>query len=78
MRPSEIAEVIDREFRAAGSGAHTLAMLWGPPGVGKSQIVAQGAARHGMQFPEFAPGYPVLWLVKGNSPVPWGERVQLN
>lgn len=30
------------------------------------------------EFPEFAPGYPVLWLVKGNSPVPWGERVQLN
>ena len=30
------------------------------------------------EFPAGAPGYPVLWLVKGNSPVPWGERVQLN
>jgi predicted metal-dependent peptidase len=30
------------------------------------------------EFPDEAPGYPVLWLVKGNSPVPWGERVQLN
>jgi replication-associated recombination protein RarA len=38
MRPSQIAEVIDREFRAAVLGVHTPAMLWGPPGVGKSQI----------------------------------------
>jgi predicted metal-dependent peptidase len=30
------------------------------------------------EFPEFAPSYPVLWLVKGNGTVPWGEHVQLN
>lgn len=30
------------------------------------------------EFPPHAPSYPVLWLVKGNAPVPWGERVQLN
>jgi predicted metal-dependent peptidase len=30
------------------------------------------------EFPEFAPAYPVLWLVKGNGTVPWGEHVQLN
>ena len=30
------------------------------------------------EFPSQAPSYPVLWLVKGNGPVPWGERVQLN
>jgi predicted metal-dependent peptidase len=30
------------------------------------------------EFPDEPPGYPVLWLVKGTSPVPWGERVQLN
>ena len=29
-------------------------------------------------FPEIEPSYPVLWLVKGKSPVPWGQRVQLN
>lgn len=30
------------------------------------------------EFPERAPGYPVLWIVKGRGEVPWGERVQLN
>lgn len=30
------------------------------------------------EFPASEPAYPVLWLVKGNTPVPWGERVQLN
>jgi predicted metal-dependent peptidase len=30
------------------------------------------------EFPAAAPDYPVLWIVKGRAPVPWGERVQLN
>ncbi len=30
------------------------------------------------EFPECAPAYPVLWLVKGRGKVPWGTRVQLN
>ena len=30
------------------------------------------------EFPMQPPHYPVLWLVKGSAPVPWGERVQLN
>ncbi len=30
------------------------------------------------EFPEQEPQYPVLWLVKGRAPVPWGQRVQLN
>lgn len=29
-------------------------------------------------FPQNAPHYPVLWLVKGAKDVPWGVRVQLN
>ena len=29
-------------------------------------------------FPEQEPLYPVIWLVKGRSQVPWGQRVQLN
>jgi predicted metal-dependent peptidase len=30
------------------------------------------------EFPRSAPGYPVVWLVKGGGRVPWGERIQLN
>ena len=30
------------------------------------------------QFPEQAPNYPVIWLVKGKEKVPFGTRIQLN
>lgn len=30
------------------------------------------------RFPETAPYYPVIWLVKGKHPIPWGQRIQLN
>ena len=30
------------------------------------------------EFPRLAPSYPVLWLIKGKAPVPWGRRIQLN
>lgn len=29
-------------------------------------------------FPDTAPGYPVIWVVKGKDCPPWGQRVQLN
>ncbi|MEW8034663.1 MAG: VWA-like domain-containing protein [Candidatus Thiodiazotropha sp.] len=29
-------------------------------------------------FPDHAPHYPVIWLVKGKQPTPWGQRIQLN
>ena len=38
--------VLEREFTSVGEGHHTPVMLWGPPGVGKSQMIAQVAARH--------------------------------
>jgi len=30
------------------------------------------------EFPKQEPPYPVIWLVKGRSQVPWGQRIQLN
>ncbi|MCK7576982.1 MAG: VWA-like domain-containing protein [Chromatiales bacterium] len=30
------------------------------------------------EFPAHEPAFPVLWLVKGRAPVPWGQRIQLN
>jgi predicted metal-dependent peptidase len=30
------------------------------------------------KFPDREPEFPVVWLVKGKAPVPFGVRVQLN
>ena len=46
MRPAHLFSVLDKEFHGAVQGHHTPVMLWGPPGVGKSQIVAQVAQRN--------------------------------
>ena len=46
MRPSQLARVLEEEYRSAESGHHTPVMIWGPPGVGKSQIVSQIADHH--------------------------------
>jgi hypothetical protein len=48
MRPSHIRQILDREFASTAAAAHTPVMLWGPPGVGKSQIIAQIARSHGV------------------------------
>lgn len=48
MRPAHIAAILDREFNSTLTGQHTPVMLWGPPGVGKSQIIARIAAIHGV------------------------------
>jgi hypothetical protein len=48
MRPAQLLIILEREFQAALHGQHTPVMLWGPPGVGKSQMVALVADRHGM------------------------------
>ena len=47
MRPAYISAVIEQEFSSTQQGYHTPVMIWGPPGVGKSQIVAQVAENHG-------------------------------
>jgi hypothetical protein len=46
MRPAQLIRVLDREFLSTAEGDHTPVMLWGPPGVGKSQMVAQIADGH--------------------------------
>jgi predicted metal-dependent peptidase len=30
------------------------------------------------EFPPVEPSFPVIWLVKGQGKVPWGQRIQLN
>lgn len=46
MRPAYLSQVLDQEFLGAQTGFHTPVMLWGPPGVGKSQMIAQIGKRH--------------------------------
>ena len=46
MRPAHLTTVLDKEFLSTLDGHHTPVMLWGAPGVGKSQIISQIAARH--------------------------------
>jgi hypothetical protein len=50
MRPSHVAAILEREFESAGALGHTPVMLWGPPGVGKSRIIADVARAHGVQL----------------------------
>lgn len=50
MRPAHLAAVLDTEFTSTREGHHTPVMLWGPPGVGKSQIISQIAAKHGVRL----------------------------
>jgi hypothetical protein len=49
MRPAHLTQVLEREFISAREGHHTPVMLWGPPGVGKSQMVAQVAEKYGVE-----------------------------
>ena len=45
MRPAQLLRVLERELSSAAEGYHTPVMLWGPPGVGKSQMIALVAER---------------------------------
>jgi len=46
MRPAQLLAVLEREFSSTVDGHHTPVMLWGAPGVGKSQMIAQVAQAH--------------------------------
>ena len=49
MRPAHLLVVLEKEFQGAEAGHHTPVMLWGPPGVGKSQMVAQVAQKNNVE-----------------------------
>jgi len=46
MRPAHLTTVLDKEFLSTKEGHHTPVMIWGAPGVGKSQIIGQVAEKH--------------------------------
>jgi len=41
MRPAQLHKIFKEEFDSVEQGHHTPVMLWGPPGVGKSQLIGQ-------------------------------------
>ncbi len=46
MRPAYLTKVLEEEVTGTLKGHHTPVMLWGPPGIGKSQIVLQIGQSH--------------------------------
>lgn len=46
MRPAHLSIILDQEFFGAETGHHTPVMLWGPPGIGKSDIINQIGIRN--------------------------------
>ena len=46
MRPQQVSQILDKELNSVLAGHHTPVMLWGAPGIGKSQIIAQIANKH--------------------------------
>jgi len=49
MRPAQIYKVLNQEFESAEHGHHTPVMLWGAPGVGKSQLISQIASENNVR-----------------------------
>ena len=48
MRPAQLFNILEQEFLSAAQGTHTPVMVWGPPGIGKSQLVSQVGQKHGV------------------------------
>ncbi len=46
MRPYHLQSILEQELSSATGGHHTPVMIWGPPGVGKSQMVSDVAKNH--------------------------------
>jgi hypothetical protein len=46
MRPQQVNTILNQEFESVAHGHHTPVMLWGAPGIGKSQIIAQVSTAH--------------------------------
>ena len=46
MRPAHLTAILEREYLSTEHGRPTPVMVWGPPGIGKSQIVADVARGH--------------------------------
>ncbi len=69
--------ILPRKIMGGGGTRFTPVFDWVELQDGQPDLLVYFTDADG-QFPEQMPYYPVLWLVKGKSPVPWGQRLQLN
>lgn len=46
MRPEQVSKILNKELTSVMQGHHTPVMLWGSPGIGKSQIIFQIASNN--------------------------------
>jgi len=68
---------LPRKFEGGGGTAFAPVFDWIDRNGGHPDALVYFTDAEG-EFPKVAPNYPVLWLVKGKAPVPWGRRIQLN
>ncbi len=68
---------LPREFRGGGGTDFRPAFEWVERQGRAPDLLLYFTDAEG-DFPEPEPPYPVIWLVKGKAPVPWGQRIQLN
>ena len=68
---------LPHEFRGGGGTRFTPVFDWVERHGRQPDLLLYFTDAEG-EFPDHAPSYPVIWLVKGKAPVPWGQRIQLN
>jgi predicted metal-dependent peptidase len=69
--------ILPKEFPGGGSTDFTPVFNWIDDQTIRPDLAVYFTDANG-KFPGFEPSYPVLWLVKGKTQVPWGQRIQLN
>lgn len=68
---------LPRDFTGGGGTRFTPVFEWARGRDRQPDLLVYFTDAQG-EFPDQEPFFPVLWLVKGKSKVPWGQRVQLN
>jgi len=66
-----------KKFKGGGGTSFKPVMEWAQAQDEAPNLIVYFTDAQG-EFPEKEPAFPVVWLVKGKTPVPWGQRVQLN
>ena len=66
-----------KKFKGGGGTSFIPVIEWAEEQDSAPDLIVYFTDAQG-QFPKKEPVFPVLWLVKGKTPVPWGLRVQLN